>query len=571
MTFSFTILDENKLQFNISVPNHLSIQFYSASCNSSIALIPHSFGLLQLADLLSSVIGFTLPPNNPSVILIDKEGHLMTVKTDEDLRQVYYWHSFVKLHQTQQHQQPQTRQRWGRLPHHVTVWLCGGVALLAPRALQFDELTSACADILTRLGQTCAVAGANLAPELLTTMSNGQCQLCSENSVSSGMQTTIRSESAYASIRSSSSPCCCQFQFYSQAGGSAGSVQMPSQPASAAAACSAAAAEPGQSEEALAARQWCLDDFDFGQERNCLGFGQFGTVYMAMCKVTNKPVALKSIDLCALGNMGGNAGRLDEAEIERLMLELKLLADCRHDNIISYLCSFFEQSRGRLFICTEVMDAGSLDKLGIADDPVLGFVTVSVVNGLAYLWQRCIVHRDVKLANILACRSGRVKICDLGLAKEAAPAGQDAAAYVSTCLASSFCGSYEYMSPERVRAKRYGHRADVWGLGVALYELACGQRPFGGRGALLGQMLADIREARVPRMRADIAEALSAEFHAMYTACLQRKAKHRPSKLTIKSCPFYAKFANLSGSAAAELTEHFKAWLASALIRIGRR
>jgi TolB-like protein/tRNA A-37 threonylcarbamoyl transferase component Bud32/Flp pilus assembly protein TadD len=195
-----------------------------------------------------------------------------------------------------------------------------------------------------------------------------------------------------------------------------------------------------------------------------LGRGGMGVVYKAEDIRLKRTVALKFLSPQALGT---------EEEKARFIHEAQAAAALSHANI----CTIheIEEYEGQSFIVMECVEGQSLKtkiesaplKLDEAID-----IAIQVAGGLQEAHEKGIIHRDIKHANIMITPKGQAKIMDFGLAKVR---GQTVLTRADTTL-----GTFAYMSPEQARGDDVDHRTDIWSLGVVLYEMITGQRPFKG-------------------------------------------------------------------------------------------
>jgi TolB-like protein/predicted Ser/Thr protein kinase len=195
-----------------------------------------------------------------------------------------------------------------------------------------------------------------------------------------------------------------------------------------------------------------------------LGEGGMGVVYKAEDTKLEREVALKYLPR----DMTRNA-----AATERLIQEAKAAAALNHPNI----CTVFEidEADGQTFIAMECVEgenlraklqSGNLEHNDAID------VAVQIAERLAAAHEKGIVHRDIKPANIVVTPRGRVKIMDFGLVRMAGGA--------QLTKTGTTMGTVAYMSPEQARGEVVDRRTDIWSLGVVLYEMVTGERPFRG-------------------------------------------------------------------------------------------
>jgi len=195
-----------------------------------------------------------------------------------------------------------------------------------------------------------------------------------------------------------------------------------------------------------------------------LGEGGMGVVYKADDLTLERPVALKFLSPRAIGV---------EQDAARFVHEAKAAAALNHPNI----CTIYEigEDADRTFIAMEYVEGENLRvrmcRAPFALDEAL-LIAADIGRGLEAAHEKGVVHRDIKPANIVVTSNRVVKIMDFGLARMSggAPLTQ----------AGTTLGTVAYMSPEQARGEVVDHRTDVWSLGVVLYEMLTGRRPFPG-------------------------------------------------------------------------------------------
>jgi TolB-like protein/tRNA A-37 threonylcarbamoyl transferase component Bud32 len=214
-----------------------------------------------------------------------------------------------------------------------------------------------------------------------------------------------------------------------------------------------------------------------------LGEGGMGEVYLAEDLRLHRPVALKVLraqELC------------EEEARNRLLAEARLASALNHPNIaVVYEVDEVEGGEGGapvFFLVLEYVAGEPIDAYvaRVAPDPdALIDLVAQVADALAEAHARGIVHRDVKPSNLLVTAAGRVKVLDFGLARLAAPAATDATTWsrAPEGEGGAAVGTLGYMAPEQAAGQTVDGRADVFSLGVVLYQLLAGRRPFEGANA----------------------------------------------------------------------------------------
>ncbi len=242
--------------------------------------------------------------------------------------------------------------------------------------------------------------------------------------------------------------------------------------------------------------------------RSLLGTGTFGEVYLAQDPLLGREVAIKVPRLT--GVRGNN--------VDDFLREARLVANIRHSALVEVFDVGHEQ--GRCFIVMEYIKGQSLRDVLAAnrlDISSASQMLAQVAEAVHAAHTVGLIHRDLKPANILIDPAGRPHVTDFGLAM-----GEDE----QRRKAWQVSGTPAYMAPEQVRGEshRMDGRADIWSLGVILYEIITGRRPFGG--STVDDLFDEIihREPRPPRQ---IDDRLPAELERICLKCLAKRVRDR--------------------------------------------
>ncbi len=199
-----------------------------------------------------------------------------------------------------------------------------------------------------------------------------------------------------------------------------------------------------------------------------LGRGSMGVVYQGYDPVIGRTVAIKTL------LTEGLAPQEFQEYKARFQREAQAAGVLAHPNIVT-VYDFGEDS-GVLYLAMEYLEGRSLEKI-VGEQGLLAIETIipmydQVCSALDHAHSHNIVHRDIKPANIMILDSGLVKVTDFGIAKVMT---------VGMTQAGQILGTPNYMSPEQVKGRAVDGRADIFSLGVILYELVTGEKPFGGQ------------------------------------------------------------------------------------------
>src|ERR1700689_109133 len=196
---------------------------------------------------------------------------------------------------------------------------------------------------------------------------------------------------------------------------------------------------------------------------NELGSGGMGRVYKVRNVISDRIEAMKVL-------LPDLAGRQELAT--RFLREIKLMASLNHPNIAQLRTAFTADNQ--LVMIMEYVEgttlADRLEKHGPIPVPEAGNYIGQVLDALSYAHGQHVIHRDIKPANIMVTPQGAVKLMDFGIAR----AGDGH----SLTMTGTTLGSLGYMTPEQVKGEVTDARSDLYSVGVSLYEMVTGQRPF---------------------------------------------------------------------------------------------
>ncbi|MDQ3754584.1 MAG: protein kinase [Acidobacteriota bacterium] len=255
--------------------------------------------------------------------------------------------------------------------------------------------------------------------------------------------------------------------------------------------------------------------------RSLLGKGGMGEVYLAHDTELERTVALKLLP-AELAS--------DQQRMQRFVQEAKAVSALNHPNILTI--HEIGRADSARFIATEFIDGVTLrERMASARlrmSEVIETVT-QVASALSAAHTAGIVHRDIKPENIMLRHDGYIKVLDFGLAKltEQAAARRFSDAEASTLIETdpgTVMGTSGYMSPEQVRGLAVDARTDVFSLGVVLYEMVAGRRPF--EGATTSDVVVAILEREPAPLTARAPEA-PAELERIVTKALAKDAEER--------------------------------------------
>ncbi|HVP68363.1 MAG TPA: serine/threonine-protein kinase [Anaeromyxobacteraceae bacterium] len=240
-----------------------------------------------------------------------------------------------------------------------------------------------------------------------------------------------------------------------------------------------------------------------------IGRGGMGVVYEAYQEGLDRRVAVKALD--------ARQARSREL-VERFRREGRAYAQIRHPGVVA-VHDLVEKDE-TLYLVTEFVDGADLRRVLASGGPLpagcVAALGARLADALDGVHRHALLHRDVKPANVMVSRTGEVKLMDFGILKD--PMATE------LTRAGAVMGTPAYVAPEVLEGQPASERSDVWSLGVTLYEVACGERPFAGND--FHELFAAVRKAR-PRPLRDAVPGFPRRLARAIERCLEKRPGRR--------------------------------------------
>ncbi|XP_023600889.1 mitogen-activated protein kinase kinase kinase 19 isoform X3 [Myotis lucifugus] len=252
-----------------------------------------------------------------------------------------------------------------------------------------------------------------------------------------------------------------------------------------------------------------------------LGKGAYGTVY---CGLTSQGelIAVKQVALDTSDKLS------TEREYRKLQEEVDLLKALKHVNIVAYLGTCLEKNTVSIFM--EFVPGGSIssiiNRFGPLPEMVFCKYTEQILQGVAYLHENCVVHRDIKGNNVMLMPTGIIKLIDFGCAKRLAWAGVNG---THSDMLKSMHGTPYWMAPEVINESGYGRKSDIWSVGCTVFEMATGKPPLASMDRVAAMFYIGAHRGLMPPLPEHFSEN-AADF---VRVCLTRDQHERPSAVQL--------------------------------------
>lgn len=269
-----------------------------------------------------------------------------------------------------------------------------------------------------------------------------------------------------------------------------------------------------------------------------IGRGKFGVVYKALNKHTKQVVAIKVLNLDT-----------QEDEVADVQQEIQFLTELKNvPNVTHYYGSILNDTR--LWIIMDYCAGGSvrtLLKAGVFEEKYLGIVIRELLIGLSAVHKMGVIHRDLKAANILISKEGNVQLCDFGVAAKVT---------ANSLKRTTMAGTPYWMAPEVIReGDTYNSKADIWSLGITIYEIATGNPPYCDKDAMWAMQM--ISKLTPPRLEGRDYSPMLKETIAL---CLDESPEERPLADDLLKCKLVKFYRGHPTSILKEVISRYLVW-----------
>ncbi|KAI8876458.1 kinase-like protein [Backusella circina FSU 941] len=257
--------------------------------------------------------------------------------------------------------------------------------------------------------------------------------------------------------------------------------------------------------------------FHLIQLGNCIGKGQFGSVYRALDLTTGETFAIKKMKL------------EDKNLYQEIMKEVNLLKALSHANIIKYIG--FIPTQFDVNIILEYAENGSLmstlKAFGAFPEKLVASFCIKILKGLQYLHSNQVVHCDLKAANILTTKTGDVKLTDFGVSLNLK---------IKSADTETVSGTPYWMAPEVIELKGATTKSDIWSLGCTLIELVTGKPPYSDLIAM-SAMFRIVEDEHPP-----LPQKITNEMRNFLLCCFQKNPEQRSSSTELLNHEWLLKY-----------------------------
>ncbi|XP_067027287.1 mitogen-activated protein kinase kinase kinase 1-like isoform X1 [Acropora muricata] len=286
--------------------------------------------------------------------------------------------------------------------------------------------------------------------------------------------------------------------------------------------------QPDSLEKAVNSKHLYLEGVHW-KKGELLGTGAYSSCYAVRDLMNGSLMAVKQVSFCR------NSTEEQEKVTHTIEDEISLLGRLQHPHLIK--CLGATKHTGHFNIFLEWMPGGSITKLlqryGPFDERIVISYSKQVLQGVAYLHQNQVIHRDIKGANILVDSTGQnIRIADFGAAARLATQMTGAGEFQGQLL-----GTVAFMAPEVLRGESYGRSCDVWSVGCVVIEMTTGKPPWNAHEH--SNHLALIFKIACAESPPEIPGNLNPALRDVLLRCLEGKSEERPSAMDLLRHPLF--------------------------------